>query len=160
MPETKNTPDELGPYLNAAFICEKVLQERDGVMSAIRIIDRLTHTIPGANMDVMDPFPYQIALVVTFKSGEALGNYQISIRPTKPDNQKMGPASYTVNFESPPDRGVGICANMQIVFDVPGLWWFDIYLTELAGQKTVRRVTRIPMRIIYLPQQVQTSGAL
>ena len=160
MPEKTSTPDELGPYLNAAFICERVLQERDGVMSAIRIIDRLTHTIPGANVDVMDPFPYQFTLLLGFKSGEALGNYQISIQPIRPEgNEKMAAANYTVNFEGPADRGIGICANMQIQFDVPGLWWFDIYLTELSGQKRVRRVTRIPFRIIYLPQPTQMSAS-
>jgi len=158
MQEPTSTPNELGPYLSSAFICEKVLQERDGVTSAIRIIDRLTHTIPGSNVDVMDPFPYQFSLLLGFKSGEALGNYQVSIQPIKPESDaKMPPANYTVNFEAPADRGVGICAIMQITFDVPGLWWFDVYLTELSGLKRIRRVTRIPFRIVYLPQQGQTS---
>lgn len=154
MPEQISTPDELGPYLSAAFICEKVLREQDGVMSAIRIIDRLTHAPPGP--DVMEPFPFQFALVLSFKSGEALGTYQLSIQPIKPGtNEKMPAAVYPVNFEMPADRGVAMCAAMQIVFDVPGLWWFDIYL---SGEGKVRRVTRVPFRIIYLPQQVKTSG--
>lgn len=154
MPELTKTPDELGPYLNAGFICEKVLREQDGVLSAVRIIDRLTHAVPGG--DVMEPFPYRMAMVLIFKSGEALGTYQVAIQPIKPDtNEKPQPAIYTVNFEAPADRGVGICADIQMVFDVPGLWWFDIYLT---GQGQTRRVTRIPFRIIYLPQPVKTSG--
>jgi hypothetical protein len=154
MPEKTSTPDEFGPYLSAAFICEKVLREQDGVMSAIRIIDRLTRAVPGP--DVMEPFPYQFALVLSFKSGEALGNYQVSIQPIKPGTgEKLTPAVYTVNFEMPADRGVALCADMQIVFDVPDLWWFDIYL---SGQDKVRRVTRIPFRIVYLPQPVRTSG--
>ncbi|CAI4029901.1 hypothetical protein DNFV4_00321 [Nitrospira tepida] len=153
MAEEMRTPDEFGPYLNAAFICEKVLREQDGVMSAIRIIDRVTHAAPGP--DVMEPFPYRFALVLNFKSGEALGTYQISIQPIKPNNEKLQAAVYPVNFESPGDRGVGICADMQILFDVPGLWWFDIYL---SGEGRVRRVSRIPFRIIYLPQPVKMSG--
>lgn len=158
MQETTSTPNELGPYLSSAIICEKVLQERDGVTSAIRIIDRLTHTIPGSNIDVMDPFSYQFFLLLGFKSGEALGNYQISIQPIKPEGDvKIPAANYTVNFEPPADRGAGICAVMQITFDVPGLWWFDIYLTELSGPKRIRRVTRVPLRIVYLPQQGQTN---
>jgi hypothetical protein len=153
MPNETHTPDELGLYLNAAVICEKILREQDGVISAIRIIDRVTHAVAGP--DVMEPFPYRLALVLNFKSGEALGNYQISIQPIKPDtNEKLPAASYTVKFEAPADRGVGIAADMEIVFDVPGLWWFDIYL---SGQGKVRRVTRIPFRIIYLPQPVKTS---
>jgi len=154
MPETTSTPDELGPYLTAAIICEKVLREQDGVVSAIRIIDRLTHAVPGP--DVMEPFPYQFAMILSFKSGEALGNYQVSIQPIKPSTgEKLPAAVYSVNFEAPADRGAGICAEMQIVFDVAGLWWFDIFL---SGEGKVRRVTRVPFRIIYLPQPVKTSG--
>jgi hypothetical protein len=154
MPEQISTPDELGPYLSAAFICEKVLREQDGVMSAIRIIDRLTRAVPGP--DMMEPFHYQFALVLSFKSGEALGTYQLSIQPIKPGtSEKLPAAVYTVNFETPADRGVAMCADMQIVFDVPGLWWFDIFL---SGEGRVRRFTRVPFRIIYLPQPVQTSG--
>jgi len=154
MPEQTSTPDQFGPYLSAAFICEKVLREQDGVMSAIRIIDRLTRAVPGPV--VMEPFPYQFAMVLSFKSGEALGTYQLSIQPIKPGtNEKLPAAIYTVNFEMPADRGVAMCADMQIVFDVPGLWWFDIYL---SGEGTLRRVSRVPFRIIYLPQPVQTSG--
>jgi len=147
------TPGELGPYLNAALICEKILREQDGVVSAIRIIDRLTHSVPGP--DTMQPFAYRLCLLLAFKSGQALGNYTISIQPIKPGTaEKMPAAVYPVNFEQPDDRGIGICADMQIEFDVPGLWWFDIYLT---GQGEARRVTRIPFRVIYLPQPIQKS---
>jgi hypothetical protein len=36
-----------GPYIGAAFLCEKILQEKDGVLSAIRIVDRITHSAVG-----------------------------------------------------------------------------------------------------------------
>ncbi len=31
-----------GPYLQAAFFCERLLEEADGVLSAIRIVDTVT----------------------------------------------------------------------------------------------------------------------
>ncbi len=34
-----------GPYLIAALLCEKVLQEKDGIISVIRMIDRITLTV-------------------------------------------------------------------------------------------------------------------
>nr|WP_281720752.1 hypothetical protein [Nitrosomonas nitrosa] len=153
MSESTHTPEDLGPYLNAALICEKALKEQDGVLSAIRIVDRITHMAPS---EVMVPFTYRFNLLLNFKSGQALGPYQISIQPIKPGSkEKLPAASYPVNFESPEDRGVQICAEMQIQFDVPGVWWFDIYLT---GGDRVRRVSRIPFRIIYLPHPGQMSG--
>ena len=42
-PDLKRNP-AYGPYLNAAFLCEKILEEKSGVLSAIRIIDRVTYT--------------------------------------------------------------------------------------------------------------------
>ena len=42
-----NIPFDQGPYLSAALLCEKVLEEKDGVKSAIRIIDRVTRTVTG-----------------------------------------------------------------------------------------------------------------
>lgn len=36
-----------GPYLQAALLCERVMEEKDGVLSVIRIIDRLIHTALG-----------------------------------------------------------------------------------------------------------------
>jgi hypothetical protein len=153
MQEPTHTPDDLGPYLNAAFFCERALREQDGVVSAIRMIDRITHRAAGS--EVMQPFPYRFTLVLNFKSGQALGPYQVSIQPIKPGtNEKMPPAVYSVNFESPEDRGVCVISDMQIAFDVPGVWWFDIYL---SGEGRIRRVTRIPFRVIYLPLPVQMS---
>lgn len=65
-------PFEGGPYLSAAFLCEKVLTEADGVKSAIRIFDRTTHTIAGpAPPTEMQPFDYEFMLFIRFKSGAA-----------------------------------------------------------------------------------------
>jgi hypothetical protein len=153
MQEVTGTPEDLGPYLNAAFICEKALREQDGVVSAIRMVDRITRVGPN---EVMDPFEYHFVLLLNFKSGQALGTYKISIQPIKPGtNEKLPAAVYSVNFEPPEDRGVGLCADMRVEFDVQGLWWFDIYL---SGERRERRVSRIPFRIIYLPQPEQKSG--
>lgn len=39
-----------GPFLSAALLCEKVLVEQDGIKSAIRIIDRVTHAVLGPTL--------------------------------------------------------------------------------------------------------------
>ena len=49
-------PFATGPYLEAAFFCEKVLQEIDGTKSAIRIVDRINRQIPG---------PMEVCLLIT-----------------------------------------------------------------------------------------------
>lgn len=142
-------PFESGPYLSAAFLCEKVLEEKDGVKSAIRIIDRITHTVVGPNPpEELQPFDYRITLFLKFKSGTARGPMQLQIRLTKPSGESPPSTRHTLNFEGEDDRGVDIAADMIMKLDQVGLHWFDI---SLAGE----RVTRIPLRVIYLPQVTQ-----
>jgi len=42
-------PFERGSYLITAVFCEQVLQEASGVLSLIRIVDRMTITSSGPN---------------------------------------------------------------------------------------------------------------
>lgn len=143
---------ELGPYLTAALICERVLQESDGVTSAIRIIDRVTHTIfdPSPSRE-MEPFSYDLEILVMLKSGEHPGMHKLSIQPIKPSNEKIAPMNYTINLEAPADRGFNLRARVRMLFDEAGLWWFDISLNG-------KRITRIPFRVLYQPQETKILG--
>ncbi len=64
-----------GPYLVHAAICEKVLQEPDGVLSLIRVIDRVTvnlqtTSVSGIEAPVLpQPLPFLLTFAVSFKSG-------------------------------------------------------------------------------------------
>lgn len=46
-----------GPYLAAAFLCEKVLIEQDGVQSAIRIVDRFFQNVTSIGGQVPATMP-------------------------------------------------------------------------------------------------------
>jgi hypothetical protein len=75
-----------GPFISAALLCEKVLIEQDGVKSVIRIVDRVTRTVIGPNPpETMEPFDYEIALLVRLKSGWARGSYLLRVELVKPD---------------------------------------------------------------------------
>lgn len=52
-------PGKGGPYVQVAAFCEKVLVEQDGVVTLVRLIDRLTHQAvgPGAP-EKMPTLPY------------------------------------------------------------------------------------------------------
>ena len=139
---------ENGPYLQTACICEKVLQERDGVKSAIRIIDRLTHQVAGPSPpETMEPFDYSFILLIKLKSGAARGPMELAIRFDKPSGESPPPILNDLNFEGEDDRGIDIAAQMTIRFDQPGLYWFDV---RLGGE----RLTRVPFRLIYSRQTI------
>jgi hypothetical protein len=147
-----NVPFEQGPYLSAAFLCEKVLEERDGVKSAIRIVDRVTRTAIGPSPpETMEPFDYDATLLIKLKSGWARGPFPLQVRLVKPSGASPRPLQQTVYFEGEEDRGIDIVVNMRIKFDITGIYWIQVYLGDV-------RLTQIPLRVIYMPQVRQIYG--
>ena len=135
-----------GPYLLAALLCEKVLEEKDGIKSAIRMIDRIIRTIPRPDPPtVMEAFSYGAMILIRLKSGNVRGVYPLKIIFIAPSGESRAPLTISVNFEGEEDRGVDIVVRTRFQFEVPGIHWIEIYLKEDF-------LTRIPIRVVYIPQ--------
>ena len=148
MPEERKR----GPFLSAAFLCEKVLEEKDGVKSAIRIVDRVTRTAVGPNPPKeMVSFDYDINLFLRFKSGWARGSTNLRIETVKPSGESSTPVQQTIFFEGEEDRGVDVTGHLRIKFEMIGIYWFHVYLDD-------EHLTQIPLRVIYMPQIIQERG--
>jgi hypothetical protein len=133
-----------GPYLNAGLICEKVLQEKDGVLSVIRVIDRVTiaaMSSGGAVPDMLPPSVVNFTLVLILKSGVFKGTAPIRISIHSPANKLVGESSADVFLEGD-DRGVNLISPMQIPIQEDGLYWVEVRCGEEI-------LTRIPLRVIY-----------
>jgi uncharacterized protein DUF6941 len=132
------------PYLQMAVFCEKVLREADGVLSVIRVIDRLVHT--GAEKDML-PFTHQFIACLTFKSGQVNNKMTIRLKPISPDGRPLQEMSFPVLFEGD-DRGASVVVQLNFTFELEGLYWFDVFVEH-------ELVTRMSIRILY--QQTATS---
>lgn len=136
---------ESGPYVQVAAFCERVLEEKDGVLSLIRVIDRIVHTATGAAAPrEMQPFEYQLILVLMLKTGQARGAYDLSVVRELPSGireESQAPV-FRVHFEAEGDRGYNLVLQIQQVFEQEGLYWFDVLLD---GQL----LTRLPLRVVY-----------
>ncbi len=131
-----------GPYLQIALICEKALQEQDGILSLIRIIDRVMITATGPTAPVeMPPSNVQVTLVLGFKSGEARGSHTVVVRPEAPSGLRMPEVSLPVLFEGE-DRGQNVILGLALQVEHQGLYWFDVLLDDAL-------ITRVPLRIVY-----------
>ena len=95
----------------------------------------------------------ELVLLVRFKSGLARGSYPLEIRLRKPSGESLTPGTQTIMFEGEEDRGSDVVVNMTLRVEFTGLYWFDIYLNQT-------RVTRVPLRIVYLRQVTNPTGAL
>ncbi len=145
-------PFSRGPYLAAALLCEKVLQESNGVKSIIRIVDRATRTPPvgSDSASEMSPFKCDLFLYLRFKSGSARGAMRLQIKLVKPSGESPSPLQQMINFEGEDDRGVDIVTEMKLELDQTGVFWFHIILNDFE-------ITRLPFRVIYMPQIIQPS---
>ncbi len=131
-----------GPWLVAALLCEKVLEEKDSALSAIRIVDRiiLNASGPGAP-EKMPPLPVQLTALISFKSGFAKGNFTVKVRPVSPSQQKIQGMDFPIFLEGD-ERGANVIVNLGMTLNEDGLYWFDVLLGD-------RLLTRMPLRIIY-----------
>lgn len=149
-----------GPYLQAALICEKVLQEQDGVLSVIRVVDRHTATVLGPEVPAdMPPVAVNATVLVILKQGDAIGRYAIKLRPEAPSGQQLPTLEVPVQFvEGAGEQGVNIVIPMNLQLQEEGLYWFDVIWSDPRGGAEEGLLTRVPLRVMYQPQQLGIGG--
>lgn len=135
-------PFERGPYLTTATFCEQVLQEATGVLSLIRIIDRMNITASGPTApEDMPPAQLNWTLVISLKSGDARGSHPVKIVPQLPSGETKDPIILSVHLEGD-NKGQNIVSKMNMTLEIPGIYWFNIYVDD-------QLITRVPLEVIY-----------
>ena len=141
-----------GPFLSAAFFCDRVLQEADGTLSAIRIVDRVFQVAAGiAPPEGMPPTTVNLTLLIALKSGAARGRHDLKIQAENPSGIRSPLAqTFSVLLEGE-DRGANAIINLVFTAPEEGLYWFDVLLDG-------ERLTRVPLRLVYLRQELGSPG--
>jgi hypothetical protein len=133
-----------GPYLQAAFLCERLLQEADGVISAIRIVDHVTVLQDGDASDTQSaPMRITLTLFLAFKSGRAQGTHALAVDLRQPSGT-FAERRYKqkLYFTSGSEHGNTIVLPVDMTVRQEGVYWFGIYLDD-------RLVTRVPLHAEY-----------
>lgn len=133
---------EHGPYLQVAAFCERVLAESDGVLSLIRIVDRIIQTVSAPEApESMPSFSYNLTAVIALKAGDARGSLEVRMEMEDPSGIRTKGPTMTTHLEGE-DRGQNLVFNMQMNFTSPGLYWFNVYVDN-------QLLTRMPLRVVY-----------
>ncbi len=136
------------PWVQVAVICQAAISEANGVLSIIRVTDRIG--VQGITPE-MQPFPLQtFTLAVLLKSGFMKGKHVVKVMMETPSGERNQIGESTALFEGE-DRGVAMVTPLPIVIPVDGLYWFDLFLEE-------ELLTRIPLRVIY--QRIPTQAVM
>jgi hypothetical protein len=140
---------EDGPYLNMAVFSERTIQETDGVLTLVRVVDKITARPPaGAEPQPQMPsFMAQLYLTVILKAGRARGDYLLTVRPVDPTGAQLPDSPNPVTFTDADDgAGANVIINVNLGVHHEGLYWFNILLND-------QLLTRVPLRIEYQPLQ-------
>lgn len=149
---------EGGPYLQTAALCERFLEEKDNVLTLVRLIDQvfLPVATPASGITYL---PIPVWAILTFKSGQAQGTRTVTLK-TPPDlGLKRPNTSIDVTFQGGV-TGVNVMIQLGITPGAAkdGEHWLDVVLDDQV-------VTRIPLRITYRaaensdPQAALSEGA-
>lgn len=130
------------------FFCEKLLQEVDGVASAIRIVD--TIAIPELQQPTAPPNIYPTVLVVNLKGDDYKGVCRVQVKARRPSGKSMKDSpEMAAEFEGGM-RGVLISLQTNLAFPEEGVYWFELFIDGQA-------VTKTPLSVVLAPQTNATS---
>lgn len=132
------------PYLIAALICEKVLQEKDGSLSIIRIADKLMYEMMEGAPEGARP-TFQLEGLVSIKSGPATRTFNLRVVFNSPSGNKFEPPSSKIVLEGG-DHGQNLILKMVIGLKEDGLYWLDVMVDSDV-------LTRIPLLVERKPTQ-------
>jgi uncharacterized protein DUF6941 len=132
-----------GPYVIIAAFCERVLDEKDNVISLIRVIDRFTVNAQGPEApDALPPGTIETTLVVLLKRGEARGGQRFQVVVEYPDGSRREGPEVQINFPGGPESGANVVLPMQLPVESAGVYWAEVLVNG-------RLMARTPLSVVY-----------
>lgn len=132
-----------------AAICENVLQDKDGVMSLIRVIDAFSiqaksmptgESIPPSVMPFFQP-TISFYIAIGFKAGDAKGRRRLRVILKSPSNNTIGETLVPFTFDTAKEpRGTTMVLPMSLAIKEDGMYWIDVFVNDVL-------MTRIPLRV-------------
>lgn len=127
------------PLVAMAAVCEQILEEKDNVLSAIRLVDTF-YVAPAPELPAGNLAGINLKLLVALKSGDVTGRHELRLVLRTPTGKSTEVHKGPVVF-SGGEHGV----NLKIQFAMPvkefGLFWFDV----IVGDDVL---TSIPFKLV------------
>lgn len=124
-----------------AVFCDQIIEGKDGTLSLIRIIDRLTVTPPGSEEIGQPPVDVVPVTAVVGLRSELERKGVVTIRFIGPDGTGGNDLSVPIYLPGQ-EHGVNFVFRAGIPSPRPGVYWMEI---ALDGET----VTRSPLRVEY-----------
>lgn len=132
-----------GPHLQAALFCERVVEEKDGVLSVVRIIDTINVQVSGPGVPAQMPrIRHKLFALIAMKSGDFQGSVTVHLEQVDPEQKRRWKGPDMPATLRGGAAGQNLILEMQLEFDTPGTHWFDVLVDG-------RSVTRMPLTVNY-----------
>lgn len=152
------------PIFSAALMCTEILEEKDGNLSVIRLVDKLSVVALGEDAPKDATPTIQVMLLILFKSVPGYdGRHVLEITPVTPSGRRLklkspvgeeaiGP---TLNFPGGTKTGLNVQIRLVLTLEGEGLYWVEV---SLDGQLC----TRLPLLVEFQkqPPKAQPQGQL
>jgi hypothetical protein len=122
-----------GPFVGAALLCERVLCETDGALSAIRIL----HEGPV----VADGRPIHVVLLLVLVRGEVgAGQHRARLQIRDPSDQLVSGKDIALALDDGgPEQASSLVLDVSFEPRIPGVYWFQV-----SWGDDERLLTRVP----------------
>jgi hypothetical protein len=138
-----------------ACVCENVLREEDGVISAIRIVDRFTVDAPS-DLPPTTRAALDVRALVGVKSEGLSGTHHLKVVVIYPSGLRKELQEFPVELNPDKDyQGFNLTARLAVEVKEYGVYWLDVLWDG-------EMLTRIPFKVIRrerpVPEQAQSSS--
>lgn len=135
---------DTGPFVSLAVFAENVIQDKDGVLTLVRILDQITVSAQGD--DAPDEMPpggvIPLNIVVGLKPGQAKGAQKVQVVFEHPDGTRKPGPEVPIHFSGAPNAGQNLHLQAGLALSDAGLYIADVLVNG-------RLVTRMPLDVRY-----------
>ena len=117
----------LGPYIQAALLCQRVTQPHPNApITIVGLIDRVVVRAPHGISE--QPSVVHCHAVVILKTGSRPGNHRLRLTLTSPSGRPLREFSLDITLPNEPDQRVNVVMPIQFTASEEGIYWFDVRL--------------------------------
>ncbi len=131
--------------LNAALLCENVIEEKDGTLSALRIIDRvaLQVSLPSKNESLpIPPLPVNAVFLLVFrKQVDEERSFTAAVVTTGPSGKETAIASLPVTMPAGIGKGQNVVLRLLFGVQDTGTYWLTVRVDGTV-------LARVPLEIL------------
>jgi hypothetical protein len=131
-----------GPYVQAALLCDRVLQEDNGRVTIVGLLDRVVARSKEPQREV-PATQVSCHAVVILKTGSNPGGYKLKLLVKSPSNRPLNEFSLDVVLPDTEDKGINIVMPIKFFAKEEGVYWIEVRLGEME-----RPLTKTSLRLV------------